>query len=67
MVDGENGLALARALRQDRPGLAVLIMSGHSEELVGGSLDPGMVFLAKPWTHESLVTALSSAMTMAEA
>ena len=61
MVDGESGLELAARLRGERPDLCVIIMSGYSEELVGASLDPGMVFLAKPWTQATLVSALATA------
>jgi CheY-like chemotaxis protein len=54
MVEGATGLELAHALRCERPGLPVIIMSGYSEELVGGGLAPDMVFLPKPWTPEAL-------------
>ena len=54
MVQGPNGLELAQDLRRDRPGLPVIVMSGYSEELVGGGLKTDMAFLAKPWTPEVL-------------
>jgi PAS domain S-box-containing protein len=56
MVMGGNasGLELARRLRRDRPELPVIVMSGYSEELVGRNLGTDTVFLAKPWTPESL-------------
>ncbi len=47
-----NGPALARALGAIRPGVRVLYVSGHSQELVGGT--PGAAFLAKPFTPSEL-------------
>ncbi|MCU0256570.1 MAG: PAS domain S-box protein [Vicinamibacterales bacterium] len=54
MGEGQNGLQLAHALRGERPQLPVIIMSGHSEDLVGAGLAHDMLFLAKPWTDDAL-------------
>ena len=57
-----NGLELARRLRRQRPALPVIIMSGYSEELVGRNLGSDTVFLAKPWTADSLARAVRRAL-----
>ncbi len=58
MVEGVSGLELARTLRRERPGLPVIVMSGYSQELVSGRLDPDMLFMAKPWTSEVLASTV---------
>ena len=51
-----NGPDLARRLGPARPGMKVLCMSGYTDDAVlrHGGLDPGMSFLQKPFTRESL-------------
>jgi len=51
-----TGRALAQALAAERPGMRVLFVSGYTEAAVShqGLLDPGVAFLAKPYTPSSL-------------
>jgi len=53
-----NGLELAKRLTHARPGLQVLFMSGYTEQFTtrGGFLEPGVQFLAKPFTAHTLLT-----------
>jgi FixJ family two-component response regulator len=52
-----SGPALARRLAAMRPALKVLYMSGYTEDAIVHHhfLDPGTVFLPKPFTRETLV------------
>ncbi|MCU0680836.1 MAG: ATP-binding protein [Polyangiaceae bacterium] len=51
-----SGPELARRLGRSRPGLKILCMSGYTDEAVirHGALDPGIAFIQKPFTPESL-------------
>jgi len=57
-----DGLALARALREKRPGLRVLFISGYSEEAAHGNglLARGSRFLSKPFGLAQLEACLRS-------
>jgi len=57
MMQGLDGRAVASALRRDRPDLRVLYVSGHAEEVIvkRGVLEPGIEFLAKPFTPSGLL------------
>jgi len=57
MPGGISGKELAETLREERPGLRVLISSGYSSELVSGgeALPPKTWFLAKPYTPSELL------------
>jgi two-component system, cell cycle sensor histidine kinase and response regulator CckA len=49
------GPAVAAAVHEILPGLPVLYMSGHADEVVReGLLDPSVPFLAKPFTPSQL-------------
>jgi PAS domain S-box-containing protein len=52
-----NGLRLAEELRDRRPSLKVVFMSGHSEEVISGQIgsDPSPDILQKPLLPEVLV------------
>ncbi|UCC47807.1 MAG: response regulator [Gemmatimonadota bacterium] len=52
-----SGRDLARRVAEVRPDVRVLYMSGYSDNVVlrQGMLSPGMQFLAKPFTQESLL------------
>ena len=60
VMRGMNGLDLARRLRQARPGLGVVFMSGYAHKvLLSGRLDePWSVFLSKPFGARELWLAL---------
>lgn len=49
-----SGIGLASRLREDRPALPVLIISGYPVGAIAGALD----FLAKPFTRDQLVDAV---------
>jgi PAS domain S-box-containing protein len=51
-----KGPVLAKVLMPQRPGMAVLFMSGYSDNVVtqNGVLKPGTAFLQKPFTVEDL-------------
>ena len=53
---GMTGLEMAQRLRQNKPGLKVIIMSGYSEELKerGMPTDAGITYLSKPFQADSL-------------
>jgi two-component system cell cycle sensor histidine kinase/response regulator CckA len=56
IMPGGSGPELTRRLVAERPGLKVLYMSGYTEDAIShhGVLDPGIAFLNKPFTSESL-------------
>jgi signal transduction histidine kinase/ActR/RegA family two-component response regulator len=59
-----RGPELAARLAETRPGLAVLFMSGYTDE-EGGSIRPGdsaRAFLQKPFTPHDLTTAVRGAL-----
>jgi CheY-like chemotaxis protein len=59
-----NGRALADALRRSRPEMKVLYVSGYPEDIIGrqGVLDPGVAYLAKPFSEHSLVSKVREAL-----
>ena len=56
VMPGIDGRQLADRLSAERPGLAVLFASGHTRNVIArhGILDPGVEFLPKPYSLESL-------------
>jgi DNA-binding NtrC family response regulator len=52
-----DGHALAAAIRRQRPSVAVVLMSGHSDES-SGPVPEGAAFVSKPFLFERLVPAL---------
>jgi DNA-binding NtrC family response regulator len=58
VMPGElNGLALARWLREHRPGLPVLLATGYSRE-ISAAVDEGFVVLQKPVTPDLLLATV---------
>jgi DNA-binding response OmpR family regulator len=57
MLPEMSGPDLARILAAQQPGLPVLYMSGYTDTTVvrGGQLDPGAMFLPKPFGPETLL------------
>lgn len=54
MGNGLNGIELAQLIRRERPGIAVLVMSGTPDCALLASAS-GLSFLAKPFTMASLL------------
>ena len=57
-----NGVVLARQLRARWPDLRVLLMSGYSDEPLGGSGSVPFQLLAKPFTDDELLGRVRSAL-----
>ena len=57
VMPGSSGPDLAARLIERRPGLRVIYMSGYAEHSIvqHGVLGPGVAFLSKPYTSETLV------------
>jgi two-component system cell cycle sensor histidine kinase/response regulator CckA len=55
-MPGASGPELVKQLVEQRPTLKVIYMSGYTDEAIvhHGVLDPGIVFLHKPFSSESL-------------
>jgi PAS domain S-box-containing protein len=56
VMPGASGPELTRRLAEQRPGLKMIYMSGYTEEAIvhHGVLDPGIAFLQKPFSSETL-------------
>jgi CheY-like chemotaxis protein len=56
VMPGASGPELTKRLVERRPALKVIYMSGYTEEAIvhHGVLDPGIAFLHKPFTSETL-------------
>ncbi|MEX1173831.1 MAG: PAS domain S-box protein [Chloroflexota bacterium] len=59
-----GGTELAARIREARPTLPVVLMSGYSEESLGDLVraEPGYAFLGKPFTREQLGAVLHDAL-----
>jgi two-component system cell cycle sensor histidine kinase/response regulator CckA len=57
VMPGRSGVEIAQELSRQNPRLRVLYVSGHPEDSLAhrGVLDPGVEFLAKPFTASSLL------------
>jgi PAS domain S-box-containing protein len=63
IMPGITGRELAERLSAERPGMAVVYMSGYSDPaVVGGVLDPGVPLLAKPFTPSQLARKIRDAL-----
>jgi two-component system cell cycle sensor histidine kinase/response regulator CckA len=64
LMPGMNGRVLAQRVRERRPAIRVLYMSGHTEDSVAqnGLVEPGALMISKPFTQESLARKLREAL-----
>jgi two-component system cell cycle sensor histidine kinase/response regulator CckA len=64
VMPGLNGRQLADRLKEARPGLRVLYMSGYTAEIVGqrGVIESGAAFISKPFTEETLTQGVRQAL-----
>ena len=64
VMPGMTGQEFAARLRAAHPSVAVVFMSGYSEQAAaaGAFLDPGTPFLQKPFTLDSLLRAVRAAV-----
>jgi PAS domain S-box-containing protein len=63
VMPGMSGLELARLLRDARPGLRVIYMTGYSEELLDGRVGaPEDTVIYKPFTRQPLLAAVATAL-----
>ncbi len=66
VMPGMSGRDVASRLSAAQPGIRVLYMSGHMDKGIvrDGVLDAGIDFLAKPFTSESLISAVDAALAV---
>jgi hypothetical protein len=64
VMPGMTGRELAEHLKAARPSMKVLYMSGYDEDMVTnrGLLDPGLLYIAKPFTPEALAEKVREAL-----
>ena len=64
VMPGLNGRQLADRLKEARPGLRVLYMSGYTADIVGqrGVIEEGAAFISKPFTEETLTLGVRQAL-----
>jgi two-component system cell cycle sensor histidine kinase/response regulator CckA len=69
VMPGLNGRELAARLQAARPGLAVVYMSGYSQDVVdqAGVLEEGLTLVQKPFQPATLAAALRRALAAAAA
>jgi PAS domain S-box-containing protein len=64
IMPGMTGKQTADRLKVLRPEMKVLYMSGHADEVIArrGKLDPGIDYIAKPFTPEALARKIRSVL-----
>jgi two-component system cell cycle sensor histidine kinase/response regulator CckA len=64
LMPGMNGWELALRVKERRPDIRVLYMSGHTEDSIGdrGVFEAGALLITKPFTQESLARKLREAL-----
>lgn len=65
VMPGMDGATLARLVRQERPGLRVVLISGYSEEAARGELtdSPDFHFLPKPFSLNQLAAKVKEVIS----
>ena len=68
VMPGMDGPAMVRAIRQQRPEMPILFMSGYAEEQLRKEIDiPDMHFIAKPFSVSAIGDKVSLVMQQAKA
>ncbi|MHA7818648.1 MAG: response regulator [Erythrobacter sp.] len=68
VMPGMDGPAMVRAIRQQRPDIPVLFMSGYAEESLRKDIDiPDMHFIAKPFSVAAISDKVAGVMREAKA
>jgi signal transduction histidine kinase/CheY-like chemotaxis protein len=64
VMPGSDGRTFVEELRRARPGIAVLYMSGYSDDIIArhGVLEAGIDLLSKPFSPEALATRVKEAL-----
>lgn len=62
VLPGQNGCQLAAQLRSLAPALKMIVTSGYPEHSFAGTQMLGVSYLAKPFSADSLLKALSQAL-----
>jgi signal transduction histidine kinase/CheY-like chemotaxis protein len=68
VMQGQSGPRMARELRGRRADLKILYVSGHADDLIAtrGVVRPGIHFLAKPFTRDTLLEKVRSVLASPE-
>ena len=62
-MPGLDGPAMVRAIREQRPDMPILFMSGYAEEQLRKDINiPDMHFIAKPFSVSAIGDKVSSVM-----
>ncbi len=64
IMPGMSGKEVAQRLAAARPDTKVLFMSGYAEDVIAhhGALEPGVAYIAKPFTPEALAAKVREAL-----
>jgi len=64
VMPGMDGVTLARLVRQERPQVKVILISGYSEDVARDGIDPdqGISFLPKPFSLAQLAQAVKDGL-----
>jgi two-component system cell cycle sensor histidine kinase/response regulator CckA len=59
-----SGQELSRRIATLKPGIRIVFMSGYSDQAIGdlGNLEPGTLFLQKPFTMDALMRTIRRAL-----
>jgi two-component system cell cycle sensor histidine kinase/response regulator CckA len=63
-MPGMNGRELAARMEGIRPGIKTLFTSGHTDDVMlrHGLLEPGLQFIAKPYTPNTLAAKVRAVL-----